>query len=297
MRNFFINTHKSILLFSVLALGCFSSNSKELGPDDAIVLEKSIIRSDDSKIDMESILLTYGNDINSINNNIIDMNKHIRNNTNIIKTLRDSIKTFQQIDISGDTTDKDIINSLIRIQSKLNLIEEKIFYSDSLYFNLLNDLVIIESQIEDLNQNINNITDLSIVIESNDQEDNIENYKDTYDSAVEYYMSAEYDKSLEIFKSLVAFDNSNSLSDNSQFWIAQIFYIQKKYNLAIEEYKKVSLMGDKNKAPDADYKIALSYFSLDMIDEAMSQFNIIVANYPNNVDLVKKSKKYIERYR
>ena len=44
------------------------------------------------------------------------------------------------------------------------------------------------------------------------------------------------------------------------------------------KYKKVSLMGDKNKAPDAEYKIALSYFNLDLIDEAMKQFNIIIIN-------------------
>ena len=298
MRNLFVNTHKSILLFSILALSCFSSYPEELGLHDSANINE--ITTELNNVNVDGILLAYGNDINSINNNIIDMNKHIQNNTSIIKTLRDSIKIFQQIDIYGDTTDKDIINSLIRIQSKLNLIEEKMFYSDSLYFNLLNDLVIIESQIEDLSQNIDNIADLSIVIESENQEDNInniENYKDSYDSAVEHYMSAKYDKSLIMFKNLVAFDDGNNLSDNSQFWIAQIFYIQKKYDLAIEEYKKVSLMGDRNKAPDADYKIALSYFSLDMIDEAMNQFNIIVINYPNNIDLVKKSKKYIERYR
>ena len=80
-------------------------------------------------------------------------------------------------------------------------LEEKIFYSDSLYFNLLNDLVLIESHIEDLSQNINNITELSIVIDSEEQQNNtsrIENYKDTYDSAVEYYMNKEYEKSLSI---------------------------------------------------------------------------------------------------
>ena len=106
-----------------------------------------------------------------------------------------------------------------------------------------------------------------------------------------------YEKSLDIFNQLIAFDTNDNLADNAQFWIAQIFYIQKKYKLAIAEYKKVSLMGDKNKAPDAEYKIALSYFSLDMIDEAMNQFDAIIINYPDNIDLVQKSKKYIERYR
>ena len=169
-----------------------------------------------------------------------------------------------------------------------------------MYFNLLNDLVLIESQIEDLNQNINNITDLSIEIDKNNSQSNIdkiEDYKEAYDLAVEYYLNKNYEKSLDIFNQLIAFDTNNNLADNAQFWIAQIFYIQKKYKVAITEYEKVSLMGDKNKAPDAEYKIALSYFSLDMINEAMNQFDAIIINYPNNIDLVQKSKKYIERYR
>ena len=291
MGNFFTNTHKLILLFSLLVFGCFNSESSS---EDKILLAKS----QDAVLD--SIFQNYDSSIDDLNKNISNIYQKIQNNTTLINSMNDSMRVFQQIDISGNTSDKDIINSLIRIQSKLNLIEEKIFYSDSLYFNLLTDLVLIESQIEDLSQNINNITDLSIEIDKNNSQsdiDKIEDYKQTYDLAVEYYMNKKYEKSLDIFNQLIAFDTNDNLADNAQFWIAQIFYIQKKYKLAIAEYKKVSLMGDKNKAPDAEYKIALSYFSLDMIDEAMNQFDTIIINYPDNIDLVQKSKKYIERYR
>tara|TARA_B100002052_G_scaffold77089_2_gene70096 strand:- start:8876 stop:9751 length:876 start_codon:yes stop_codon:yes gene_type:complete len=291
MGNFFTNTHKIILLFSLLVFGCFNSESSS---EDKILLAKS----QDAVLD--SIFQNYDSSIEDLNKNISNIYQKIQNNTTLINSMNDSMRVFQQIDISGNTSDKDIINSLIRIQSKLNLIEEKIFYSDSLYFNLLTDLVLIESQIEDLSQNINNITDLSIEIDKNNSQSNIdkiEDYKQTYDLAVEYYMNKKYEKSLDIFNQLIAFDTNDNLADNAQFWVAQIFYIQKKYKLAIAEYKKVSLMGDKNKAPDAEYKIALSYFSLDMIDEAMNQFDTIIINYPDNIDLVQKSKKYIERYR
>ena len=291
MGNFFTNTHKIILLFSLLVFGCFNSESSY---EDKILLAKS----QDAVLD--TTFQKYDSSIDDLNKNISDIYQRVQNNTILINSMNDSMRIFQQIDISGNTSDKDIINSLIRIQSKLNLIEEKIFYSDSLYFNLLNDLVLIESQIEDLNQNINNITDLSIEIDKNNSQSNIdkiEDYKEAYDLAVEYYLNKNYEKSLDIFNQLIAFDTNNNLADNAQFWIAQIFYIQKKYKVAITEYEKVSLMGDKNKAPDAEYKIALSYFSLDMINEAMNQFDAIIINYPNNIDLVQKSKKYIERYR
>ena len=110
-------------------------------------------------------------------------------------------------------------------------------------------------------------------------------------------MEKKYEMSLDILEKLVVLDGNNSIADNSQFWIGQIYYIQKEYNLAIKEYSKVFELGDKNKAPDTSYKIALSYFNLGMIDKALEHFNIIVSNYPSNIDLVKKSKKYLERYK
>ena len=170
-------------------------------------------------------------------------------------------------------------------------------------FNFLNDLVLIEAQIEDLNQNIDNITSLNASIQKIDIETGIEdkastnnifNYKESYDLAIKFYMSKKYKKSLEAFKVLVSLDSQDHLADNSQFWIGQIYYIQKDYELAISEYKKVSFLGDKNKAPDADYKIALSYINLGKTELAFVQFNYIINQYPDNTDLIKKSKKYIK---
>ena len=67
-----------------------------------------------------------------------------------------------------------------------------------------------------------------------------------------------------------------------------------KYNLAISEYEKVSSLGDGNKAADADYKIALSFINLGNNDLAFKHFKYIIEEYPNNQDLISKSKKYIE---
>ena len=83
------------------------------------------------------------------------------------------------------------------------------FSTQTVYiFNLLNDLVIIESQIEDLNQNIDNLTNLSSIVISNKQNlDFIEkqqskniiiDYKEYYDRAIELYMNKDYDKSLKV---------------------------------------------------------------------------------------------------
>jgi len=266
-----------------------------------------------SKKNQENIGL-IGEDLNSNSNDIIILQEKIQNleaeidsNSKFVTELKDSIKVFKQLNISVESSDQDIINSLIRIQSKLNIIEDKIFYSDSLYFNLLNDLVLIESQIESLNSNINNITKLNdtlIEIEAKTdsasidivaQSDQIADYKGSYEIAVNLYKKKEYQESMNIFNTLVAFDSKNNLADNSQFWIGQIYYVQGEYDTAIVEYGKVSIIGDGNKAADAAYKIALSYLNLGNSDLAIQQFNNIITNYPQNTDLVNKSKKYIER--
>ena len=210
---------------------------------------------------------------------------------------------FYQLNISGDTSDKDIINSLIRIQTKLNIIEEKIFYSDSIYFNLLNDLVLIEEQIQNLDKNLESIVELKNIINEKEsgntnEESIIElSFDDNYELAREYYLKKDYNKSLQIFSYLVDLDKSNVLSDNCQFWIGEIYYIEKNYNLAINEYQKVVGLGDNNKTPYADYKIALCHVNLNEIDEAIEIFQDIILKYSHETDLVSKSQKYIERYK
>ena len=306
MGYFLFIRNKCLLLFVLTALGCYVT--------DTTVSDDIKSQLQENKKEIESIKNSYlANEESTITKdyNFTEYDKRfsilkdkIDSNTSQIIDLRDSISIDDKLEVGSISSDQDIINSLIRIQSKLNIIEDKIFYSDSLYFNLLNDLVIIESQIEDLNQNIDNLTNLSSIAPSINQDlDSIDkqeskytivDYKEYYDRAIELYMNKDYNKSLKAFDDLVKNDDKDALADNAQFWIGQIYYLQKKYNLAINEYEKVSSLGDGNKAADADYKIALSFINLGNNDLAFKHFNYIIKEYPNNLDLISKSKKFIE---
>ena len=286
------------LLIAILCFGCFSSNPTAI-PEPIIVNQAS----SNDLVYMESLIDSLlENRLESLNSKIDTFELYSTKNTSQIKAMRDSLKAFYQLNISGDTSDKDIINSLIRIQSKLNIIEEKIFYSDSIYFNLLNDLVLIESQIENLDKNLISIIDLNNTIDNNHNEFLVESsnqelsFDDNYEIAREYYLKKNYMESLEIFRYLVKLNNKHPLADNSQFWIGEIYYIDQSYEMAIVEYRKVSTLGDNNKTPYADYKIALCYVNLDEIDKAIKQFKNIISYYPSETDLINKSQKYIERY-
>jgi len=306
MGYFHFIQNKCLLLFVLTTLGCYvtdttvaddiksqlEENNKEIE-----YIKNSFISKQDSGVSKDYKFSEYDKRFSILNDKI-------DSNTNRIAVLNDSMSLDGQLEIASISSDQDIINSLIRIQSKLNIIEDKIFYSDSLYFNLLNDLVIIESQIEDLNQNIDNLTNLSSIATNINQnldltdkqlsKNIIVDYKEYYDRAIELYMNKDYDKSLKAFNDLVNNDDKDVLADNAQFWIGQIYYLQKKYNLAINEYEKVSSIGDGNKAADADYKIALSYINLGNNDLAFKHFNYIIKKYPQNLDLISKSKKFIE---
>ena len=306
MGYFLFIRNKCLLLFVLTTLGCYVT--------DATVSDDIKSQLQENKKEIESIKNSYlVNEESTITKdyNFTEYDKRfsilkdkIDSNTSQIIALKDSISIDDQLEVGSISSDQDIINSLIRIQSKLNIIEDKIFYSDSLYFNLLNDLVIIESQIEDLNQNIDNLTNLSSIASSINQDlDSIDkqeskhtiiDYKEYYDRAIELYMNKDYVKSLKAFEDLVKNNDKDALADNAQFWIGQIYYLQKKYNLAINEYEKVSNLGDGNKAADADYKIALSYINLGNNDLAFKHFNYIIKKYPENLDLISKSKKFIE---
>ena len=131
----------SCLLVAVLCFGCFNSKS-DFNAESNSSFENTTFKSDSilKSIAEESSVDSLMNiRLNNIEDQIAFLEAYSSQNTNQIKFMRDSLKAFYQLNISGDSSDKDIINSLIRIQSKLNIIEDKIFYSDSIYFNLLYD--------------------------------------------------------------------------------------------------------------------------------------------------------------
>ena len=287
------------LLIAILCVGCFPPTPTSI-PNTDIENQAPLNNLINTESSIDNLLEDR---LKDLQDKIDTLELYSAKNTSQIKTMRDSLKAFYQLNISGDTSDKDIINSLIRIQSKLNIIEEKIFYSDSIYFNLLNDLVLIESQIENLDKNLISIIDLNDTIDNNQNDFSLENsnqelsFDDNYEIAREYYLKKNYMESLKIFKYLVELDSKHPLADNSQFWIGEIYYIDQSYEIAIVEYQKVSTLGDDNKTPYADYKIALCYVNLDEIDKAIKQFKNIISYYPGETDLTNKSQKYIERYK
>jgi len=174
-------------------------------------------------------------------------------------------------------------NNIIKLYNKVNILEDRAFFMDSLYFELVTDMVLIENQISSM---LSSIEEIEII--NDDLNNNFNNNKTVIDYNYEYkiahqmYMSSNYQLSLEKFQFLLNNNISNDLADNCQFWIAQIFFIQDDYKRSIKEFNNVLNYDKSNKKIDALYKIGLCYIKLNNNDKAIEVFQGIINNYPKS---------------
>ena len=100
-----------------------------------------------------------------------------------------------------------------------------------------------------------------------------------------------------MFNSLLELENINDLSDNCQYWVGEIYYATRDFRNAIEAFNKVFNFEDNNKKSYAQYKLGLCYLNIKENQDAVSAFQKVVDNYPKQSDLVRKSKKFIQKYK
>ena len=71
----------------------------------------------------------------------------------------------------------------------------------------------------------------------------------------------------------------DDLADNCQFWIAQSYFIQNKYESAVKEFNKVVRYSNTNKAEDTIYKMGLCYIKLNQNELAFEAFNELISRF------------------
>jgi len=90
----------------------------------------------------------------------------------------------------------------------------------------------------------------------------------------------EWDKAIEVARSIPEEDNAGL----SSYKLAQIYFAQKKYDLAAEEYLKV--LAVKPLAIDILSQLSKSYLAMGMPDKAENLLNKLVAEHPENTPLL-----------
>ncbi len=210
-----------------------------------------------------------------------------------LSSSNDSIIYFLESQIDSFRIEQSMLigpefsNNIIKLYNKVNILQDRAFFMDSLYFELVTDMVIIENQISSIENSIKEIDAINKQLNSkiNIKEKNnpeIIDYNYDYKVAHQMYTIGEFDSSLNKFKYLIEKKIAKDLADNCQFWIGQIYFSKKEYLNAIKEFEKVLKYEDSNKKSESIYKIGLSYIKLGNNNEAIDKFNIIINNYPKS---------------
>ena len=255
-----------------------------------------IIEEQNEKIkNIEKTLLTYQAMIDD-QSRIIDIyDDNNQNMREFRKKLDDDVQSILNDSQTGDV-EQEITNNLIKMHRKIQILEDRTFYTDSLYFEVVNDLVMIENKITSLISSYREMSEITGVKKTKIiPKITNEEYTAKYIESLSNYQNGEWNMSLDGFKFLIQADSNHDLADNSQYWIAEIYYAQKEYRRSIKEFEKVFTFPGTNKSDDAQFKIGLCYINIGQINKAKQEFENLLEFYPNS-EYLKKTQEYMQQY-
>ena len=231
--------------------------------------------------------------IDSLNNTLAIQNDKYVSVRNSLDSLKNDFTN--QNAVEEDDTQVDVINTMIRMRNKVKILEDRAFYTDSLYFEIVNDLVQIENKIVSLTTSYKEMIQLKTsgsIKELPSISD--EEYTARYIESLSFYQNGEWNKSLDGFTYLIAVNSSHDLADNCQYWVGEVYYGLKDYRRSISEFEKVFSFPGTNKADDAQYKLGLCFLNINNKTRALEEFTK-VTDYYSNSEYYKKAKQYIKQ--
>ena len=217
-----------------------------------------------------------------------ELNNRIEYQENMLSTLSEEFSDQMEIVNKYDSSSSKITQTLIKMKNKFEVLEDRAFYTDSVYFEIVNDLVKIDSKIQILSKNQSSINSDTSVVISDDE------YSRRYSEALNsFFNNGLAQNSLSEFEKLISLRSDHSLSDNCQYWIGEVYYKQKLFKESINEFSKVFKFQDSNKLDDAQYKIILCYVNLGDYDLAKQNLDKLRMNFPNS-EYINKANKLIK---
>ena len=206
-----------------------------------------------------------------------ELNSRIEYQENMLNTISSEFRDQIEIINRYDSSNSDITMTLIKMKNKFEVLEDRAFYSDSVYFEIINDLVKVDSKIEKLSDEYKDVnqSNKNEIFKITDQE-----YSRRYYQALNSFINnGVIENSLIEFKNLINDNSSNTLADNCQYWIGEIYYKQKLFKESIAEFEKVFTFSNSNKIDDAQYKIILCYMNMNDAFNAIEEINKLKNNY------------------
>ena len=222
---------------------------------------------------------------------IIDINSSISEEINQLK--HELIITSDKL--NTDSIDQNLLDNLNKVQKKIKILEERTLYTDSLYFAIMNDMVLVDNKISSLILSFKEMNDLSVnktnkaIPQITDEE-----YTSKYIESLSHYQNSEWNLSLNGFNYLIQVDSNHDLADNCQYWVGEVFYSLTNYTRSIKEFEKVFSFPGTNKSDDAQFKIGLCYMNIGQIEKAKKEFTNLLEFYPNS-EYYKRAQDYLSQ--
>jgi TolA-binding protein len=289
-------------LILIVITGCSGTR-----PNDSV--DRTYSRNSDDVETLKSIIYEQGKKIASIEKDLIQYQDMINDQSNVLDIYDDNNQNVREFrsnlerevqsaieQIQDGSFEKEMTNTLIKIQNKIHILEDRTFYTDSLYFELVNDIVMIENEISSLIASFKEMSEISrkkktrVIPKLTNEE-----YQAKYIESLSNYQNGEWNISLDGFKFLIQADSNHDLADNCQYWIGEVYYSLKEYNRSIKEFEKVFTFPGTNKADDAQFKLGLCYVNIGQIENAKKEFENLLEFYPNS-EYFKRSQEYIKKY-
>ena len=272
------------ILMMVLALFLYSCSGTAPKTASSSKANQSQIDSNKVKVGIEQ----QKNKILELEQLVKELNNRIEYQENMLSTLSEEFSDQIEIVNKYDSSSSKITQTLIKMKNKFEVLEDRAFYTDSVYFEIVNDLVKIDSKIQTLSKNQSSISSDASVAISDDE------YSRRYSEALNsFFNNGLAQNSLSEFEKLISLRSDHSLSDNCQYWIGEVYYKQKLFKESINEFSKVFKFQDSNKLDDAQYKIILCYVNLGDYDLAKQNLDKLRMNFPNS-EYINKANKLIK---
>lgn len=204
-----------------------------------------------------------------------------------IAQMDSSVKAFEMITAS-------LSQDVVRLRRQIELNERRTSYADSINFEILSQLVMLENRIVSLGSSLSETKSISSVETGSPALSSTGSYRDRYRRALTFHQNTQNEKSIELFRQLLSEDKYHELADNAQYWIGECYYSMKQYRRAIVEFEKVFAFKNTNKDDDAQFKLGLCYAALGEREKAIDEFQRLIDYYPQS-EYVKNAKQFVKR--
>ncbi len=105
--------------------------------------------------------------------------------------------------------------------------------------------------------------------------------QDNYQLAFNLLRDGRYAESASAFDQFLTVFPSSLLADNAQYWLAETYYVQRQFTMALPAFREVvDEYPESSKLPDALLKIGFCSYELQQLEDAQAALRRVVREFP-----------------